>query len=43
MTLKNRNTIIRAALLVMLALIVCLVSGCSQNNEPAPAAGRGSI
>ena len=38
MTLKNRNTIIRAALLVMLALIICLVSGCSQNNEPAPAA-----
>ena len=39
MSEKNRNKIIRVALLVMLALVICLVSGCSQKNETAaPAA-----
>jgi len=39
MTRKNRNTIIRTALVVMLALVVCLVSGCSRKDEAAaPAA-----
>ena len=39
MSEKNRNKIMRVALLVMLALVVFLVSGCSQKNETAaPAA-----
>ena len=35
MSVKNRNIIVRVALLIMLALVVCLVSGCSQKTEPA--------
>ena len=35
MSEKNRNIIVRVALLIMLALVVCLVSGCSQKSEPA--------
>ena len=33
MSVKNRNKIIRVALLVLLALAVCLVSGCSRKDE----------
>ncbi|MBR6442977.1 MAG: peptidylprolyl isomerase [Clostridia bacterium] len=35
MSEKNRNIIVRVALLIMLVLVVCLVSGCSQKSEPA--------
>ena len=38
MSTKTRNTIVRIALLVVLALVVCLISGCSQKNEPAATA-----
>ena len=38
MSTKSRNTVIRIALLVVLALVVCLISGCSQKNEPAATA-----
>ena len=38
MSVKNRNIIVRIALLIMLALVICLVSGCSQKNEPAATA-----
>ena len=30
----SRKSVIRIALLVVLALVVCLLSGCSQNTEP---------
>ena len=30
----SRKHIIRIALLIMLALFVCLISGCSQNTQP---------
>ena len=34
MSRKTRNTVIRIALLMVLALIACLISGCSQNDAP---------
>lgn len=39
MSSKKRNAVVRIVLLIMLALVVCLVSGCSQDNtRPAATA-----
>ena len=40
---KNRNVIIRIALLLMLALIICLLSGCGQKEPAAPTAAPETV